>query len=86
MWDIASGLLAMHANKFAHRDLKPENILVKTVELPGRQRLVFKISDFGTAKAVERFTNSAGHTVGGGTFFYKSPECLLLDLGGSRNE
>jgi serine/threonine protein kinase len=81
MWDIASGLLAMHANRFAHRDLKPENILGKTVELNGKSILVFKISDFGTAKTVNRIVNGGSITVGGGTFFYKSPECILYDLG-----
>jgi hypothetical protein len=39
--------------------------------------LVFKISDFGTAK---RISSEIG-TIGGGTFFYKSPECILYDLG-----
>jgi serine/threonine protein kinase len=93
MWDIASGLLAMHANRFAHRDLKPENILGKTVELNGKSILVFKISDFGTAKTVNRIVSSGRDTmcyntdmIGFGTLFYKSPEFILLDLGGSASE
>jgi serine/threonine protein kinase/hemoglobin-like flavoprotein/Ran GTPase-activating protein (RanGAP) involved in mRNA processing and transport len=65
---IASGLVAAHANGVLHRDLKPENILVA-----GQQReLRAKVVDFGVAKQILAGKAITQHVVG--TPQYMAPE------------
>jgi serine/threonine-protein kinase 24/25/MST4 len=64
-----------------HRDLKPANILVHRVsnECGQSDRLLFKISDFGIAKLLNK--NAQGIYYGGtiaGTPIYMAPEVTIL--------
>jgi serine/threonine protein kinase len=73
LFDILSGLEALHVRGIKHRDLKPENVLI--FETNGTRR--YAISDFGL------ITGEAGNTTtitasgaGGGTRNYAAPECI----------
>ncbi|CAG0897192.1 unnamed protein product [Cyprideis torosa] len=67
---ILEGYAYLHSRKVAHRDLKPENILLFG------DRLVPKISDFGTSRIVQ---TSMVNSMVTGTPKYCAPE--LLDKG-----
>lgn len=69
LWQMASGLQAIHEAGIIHRDLKPENILLTNSEN-------VKIADFGIAKAQHgpRLTEHGGVV---GTINYVSPEYIL---------
>ncbi|CAG0893700.1 unnamed protein product, partial [Cyprideis torosa] len=67
---ILEGIAYLHSRKVAHRDLKPENILLFG------DKLVPKISDFGTSRIVQ---TSMVNTMVTGTPKYCAPE--LLDRG-----
>lgn len=69
LWQMASGLQAIHEAGIIHRDLKPENILLTSNEN-------VKIADFGIAKAQHgpRLTEHGGVV---GTINYVSPEYIL---------
>ncbi|CAG0895812.1 unnamed protein product [Cyprideis torosa] len=67
---ILEGIAYLHSRKVAHRDLKPENILLFG------DKLVPKISDFGTSRIVQA---SVVNTMMTGTPKYCAPE--LLDKG-----
>ncbi|CAG0906935.1 unnamed protein product [Cyprideis torosa] len=64
------GIAYLHSRKVSHRDLKPENILIFG------DKLVPKISDFGTSRIVQ---TSMVNTMITGTPKYSAPE--LLDKG-----
>jgi predicted hydrocarbon binding protein/tRNA A-37 threonylcarbamoyl transferase component Bud32 len=69
--EIASGLVAAHAEGLVHRDIKPQNIV-----LEGPDKVV-KIIDFGLARAAEQSSSivtASGVLVG--TPAYMSPERL----------
>ncbi|MEJ7732926.1 MAG: serine/threonine-protein kinase [Polyangiaceae bacterium] len=71
--EIADGLGAAHELRVFHRDLKPENIFITT-------QWEVKVLDFGAAKFVDRGvvkTTEKGRTIG--TFYYMSPEQVMLD-------
>ncbi|GAB1600658.1 serine/threonine-protein kinase TBK1-like [Argonauta hians] len=51
--DLNSGLKILHLNNIVHRDIKPSNIL-RSIKPDGRE--IYKLSDFGTAKIVEKDT------------------------------
>lgn len=66
---IASGLVAAHANQILHRDLKPANVIILQ---PGSPAESTKLLDFGIAKIVSReWTQTAGLL---GTPHYMAPE------------
>ncbi|MBD0373300.1 MAG: protein kinase, partial [Pyrinomonadaceae bacterium] len=67
---ILRGLAHLHARKIIHRDLKPENILLED----GAP----KITDFGVARMVETFSQSAARrlTGGAGSPLYMPPEAF----------
>ncbi|MCS6893006.1 MAG: serine/threonine protein kinase [Deltaproteobacteria bacterium] len=69
LWQMASGLQAIHEAGIIHRDLKPENIL-----LAGGDNI--KIVDFGIAKAQHgpKLTEHGGVV---GTLNYVSPEYII---------
>lgn len=73
LFDILSGLEAIHSLGFKHRDLKPENVLV-FIDSSGKKR--YAISDFGLVAGVDNQTTTLTATgVGGGTPYYAAPEC-----------
>jgi tetratricopeptide (TPR) repeat protein len=70
MRGILRGLAHLHSRNIIHRDLKPENILLKN-ESP-------HITDFGVARIVETFSQSAHqrYTMGAGAPLYMPPEAF----------
>jgi protein kinase len=66
MFQILTGLVAVHRQGFFHRDLKPDNLLW--------QGLTLKIADFGLAREIRSrppFTEYCG------TRWYRAPEIIL---------
>lgn len=72
---IASALMAAHAHKIVHRDLKPQNIFL--LSLPGEDREVVKVVDFGISKVREATTQLTRDMAIIGTPQYMAPEQAL---------
>lgn len=73
LFDILSGLEALHNKGFKHRDLKPANVL-KYVDENGE--VSYKISDFGlTTPGAGQTTTLTASNMAGGTPLYAAPEC-----------
>lgn len=60
-----------HVNHIIHRDIKPANVLVHYLQ---DDSVIYKICDFGGAKALDKTNSMAITTVG--TPFYISPEIM----------
>ena len=72
LFDILSGLEALHERGIIHRDLKPANVL----KMGDGDRCRYAISDFGLMSATSSESSSLTLTnMGGGTPFYAAPEC-----------
>jgi serine/threonine-protein kinase len=69
---LASGLAAAHSQKIIHRDLKPQNLFL--VHLPGDEREIVKILDFGISKVREAATKLTRQASIIGTPQYMAPE------------
>jgi eukaryotic-like serine/threonine-protein kinase len=69
---LASALCAAHSQKIVHRDLKPQNLFL--VRLPGDDREVVKILDFGISKVREATTRLTRQASIIGTPQYMAPE------------
>ncbi|CAI2350302.1 unnamed protein product [Caenorhabditis sp. 36 PRJEB53466] len=67
-WQMFSGLKYLEEHKVVHRDLKPVNILVD------HATAYLKISDFGSAKILEKGKPNNFYQV---TRFYRPPELLM---------
>jgi tRNA A-37 threonylcarbamoyl transferase component Bud32 len=76
---VASALAAAHEKHIIHRDLKPQNLFLVTV--PGDERRVVKILDFGISKMCEATTHLTRQAAVIGTPKYMAPEqaCGLID-------
>jgi eukaryotic-like serine/threonine-protein kinase len=68
----AAGLSAAHDNGIVHRDLKPANIFI--VPLPGGERELVKLVDFGISKILAAKTKLTADASLIGTPQYMSPE------------
>ena len=68
----ASALTAAHSHKIVHRDLKPQNMFL--VRLPGEDREVVKVVDFGISKVREATTKLTMEATIMGTPQYMAPE------------
>ncbi len=73
LFDILSGLEALHQKGLRHRDLKPANVL-KFPQSDGS--ILYSISDFGlTTPGVGQTSTLTGSNMAGGTPLYRPPEC-----------
>ncbi|MGH1441273.1 MAG: serine/threonine-protein kinase [Cellvibrionaceae bacterium] len=74
LYDIISGIEALHELEIVHRDLKPANVL-RIIDASGVAR--YAISDFGLMTAVNSdSTNLTDSGQGGGTQLYSAPELM----------
>ena len=69
---LTSALTAAHSQKIIHRDLKPQNLFL--VRLPGDEREIIKILDFGISKVREAATKLTRQASIVGTPQYMAPE------------
>ena len=75
LFDILSGLEAIHEKGYKHRDLKPANVL-KFASKEGTVR--YAISDFGLMSPEAGLTSTlTASNMGGGTPLYRAPECAI---------
>jgi serine/threonine protein kinase len=73
LFDILSGLEALHQLGLRHRDLKPANVL-KFLSADGS--VIYRISDFGlTTPGIGQTSTLTGSNMAGGTPMYRPPEC-----------
>ena len=73
MCQILNGVGFLHSNDMAHRDLKPNNILV-TDSLASPDKLIAKITDFGSGKVLDAGSSTMYSSREVGTPWFKAPE------------
>jgi serine/threonine protein kinase len=76
---VVSALSAAHAHGVVHRDLKPQNLFISA--LPGDQREIVKILDFGISKMREAPKKITREHAIIGTPQYMAPEQAMGDVG-----
>ena len=75
LFDILSGIEALHKHAFCHRDLKPANVLCFETS---SGEIVYKISDFGLTTPGAGMTSTlTASNMAGGTVLYRPPECAV---------
>ncbi|ELP91752.1 protein serine/threonine kinase, putative [Entamoeba invadens IP1] len=72
--DGAKGIQYLHENGILHRDIKPDNILV--FSLDWKDKVIAKLTDFGSARNVNLLMTNMTFTNGIGTPKYMAPEIL----------
>lgn len=73
IYDILSGIEALHELEIIHRDLKPANVLKMTKS----ERSCYAISDFGLITSINSdSSNLTDSGQGGGTQMYSAPELM----------
>lgn len=72
---LLGALVYIHRCGVLHRDIKPQNIIVYRED----ERLVYKLSDFGSARGCDLALNTGPYTTLICTLWYRSPELLLGD-------
>jgi len=72
LWNVASAINFLHHKGFVHRDIKADNALV--VSLNASDRIVCKLSDFDTTRAVNAISSFKEHLPIDTTEVYVSPE------------
>lgn len=74
LFDILSGVEAIHSAGYKHRDLKPANVL----KFNKTGQPSYAVSDFGLSAAEQGNASTlTASNMGGGTPLYRAPECAI---------
>jgi serine/threonine protein kinase len=77
--DVCEGMIYLHSRGIIHADLKASNVLLKTVVSNGVERVVAKVSDFGTSVILTEGQKEV-HDFFAGTPTHMSPETIEFSV------